>query len=435
MTALVFALLVAASPPPPAALDDLVATAAARIADAGLEPPVALSISGPAPLAHAWGSLLATRLADLHLAPVVLDANSDQEHLARGAGARSLVRLDVAVEGAHLVARGDAFSTWVNFWSGNTTTRSGPSVALALEADADAPARLLAGVPEPAAPEPPRTLALTLATVVHLPAPPGAVAAGDLDGDGKPELLVLLGDELVAYTVGGQVLARADLSSGAPAARATRGGFGGLAFVPSPPRVVAWSNRRARAETLTWSGSGFRGGGNAESMTIEGLVVQLEPGFNRFAAEARFSGHPVQLGAPVQGLSTRAGVTLCTLPDGGGALVRGTPLTARRLAGVGTASALADLDGDGTPEVIVSSTHTIGEGDELRVLPLAAVELAQARGTPLAEVAGPWQATVRTRLTAAFTVDVDGDGQDEVLFGGVAADGTGELLILRRPAP
>ncbi|MFT3914819.1 MAG: hypothetical protein QM704_12090 [Anaeromyxobacteraceae bacterium] len=89
----------------------------------------------------------------------------------------------------------------------------------------------------------------------------------------------------------------------------------------------------------------------------------------------------------------------------------GSPSSAPNLApagppleGVGTGFALADLDGDGTPEVVASSPDPAST-DRVRVLP------ARAGAAPLLE--GP---AVEGALLAGAGGDLTGDGVDDAVL-------------------
>lgn len=435
------ALLLALLATPPAAkdtadaLDRLTAEVARQFLARPFEAPVGLAVDGsPEPLARALASLLAGRLAN-GKAPVVLDAKSpaDAEAQARALGLRSLVRVTLAVDGARVLARGDALSTWVNFWSGATPTRAGPAAVIAAAVDAEPAALALLGVPQPPAPGTP--VDLRLGVLAKLAGPPAALAAADLDGDRRAEVLVLVNEELLVFSGDGKQLARHDLRGGALSPTPSREPFGALGVLGGPTRVVAWSARRARAEVLAWRDGALKSAALADAVPVDGVVVKLDPGFNRFSPDLVWSGKALALPAPPQAVSARGAVALAVFGDGSAVVLR-TAAPASRFSAVGAGSALADLDGDGTPEVVVSTPKLTVDGDEVRVMTAAAAEALQARSGSALEAPVWWQGTTpRGRVVVAAGGDLDGDGSDEAILGSWLADGTGELLFLRRAAP
>jgi hypothetical protein len=430
MLALVLSVaLAAAKAPPPAdsALERLAQEVGRAIAAKHFEPPVGIYVEGaPAPLERAFASLLASRLAGAHLAPVVIDAKdaSEAEQIARARGVRSLARLTLEVKEARLTARGDALSTWVNFWSGATPTRSGPALALTGSTEVDAQARALAELPPAAAPP----LTLALAPLVRLPEVPAAIALGDLNGDQRDEVLVLSGDQLLAYDAQGRELWHAALQQ-PDATRPCRDPFGLVSVVAG--KVLAWSARRERPELFSLSGKPL---GAADGLTLDTIALRADPGFNRFLPEVTWAGKAVTLPAALQAVSVFGALALVVYPDGTASLPRGAAPTAR-LVGVGSGSALADLDGDGTPELVLSSTRTVGVEDEVRVLTLAEADALAARQGLVVEASPAWQQPLAGRALVAASGDLDGDGADETVLGTWLSDGAGELVILKRVTP
>jgi hypothetical protein len=424
------ALVLAASGPAAegtGAFERVAADVARQVTGQGFEAPVGVYVEGlTAPAARAFATLVMGKLAGEHKAPLSVDARSasDAEAVARSHGARSLVRLTLALEGTRLVARGDGLSTWVNFWAGQTPTRAGPATALVAASDADLEALTLAGGNAP-----PTSMELKAAVLTRLPGPPAALALGDLDGDRKAEVVVLVNEEVLVFSADGRALGRYDLSAAPLAARPTREPFGALAVLASPPRVVAWSARRARPEVLLWK-DGLRAQGVSDEVPLN-PSVRLDPGFNRFAAEVSFGKTKVALGAPAQAIGTRGGVTLALFSDNSGALFRGSPSPAR-FSGVGVGSVLVDVDGDGVPEVLASTPRLLGDTDELRLFSLGSLESVQARGGTLGEASTLWQGPMRGRAIVAASGELDGEPGDEAVVGSWLSDGTGELLLLRR---
>ena len=431
MTASLLLVLLCGAPSETAAssLEQLTAHVSEAISAKGFPPPVGVYVEATAtPLARVVSSLLTSRLAAARLAPVAIDAKdaTDAERLARERGAASLVRLTVQVEGTRLVARGDALGTTVNFWSGRVPTRSGPAAALSFAVNADAQALMLAGGP-PAALLP---MELWLSSLGRLPQVPAALALADLDGDRRAEILVLTHDRLVVLGADGKTLAKAELS--APLSlRPSREPFGLIAVAQG--RVLVWSGRRERPEA-------FEGGlllkplGPVDGFKVDGVGLAIEAGSNRIAPEVTWGGRSAVMPVGVQAVSLFGTMALVCFADGTGAITRGATVTTR-VSGVGTGSVLADLDGDGSPEVVVTSARTVGDVDELRVLPLSAFEAAQTRGGVAGEATPLWQQPLKGRAVVAATGDLDGSGADEVVLGLWQTDGTGEILLLRRVKP
>lgn len=437
---MLLAALLAVAAAPPAAEPSLVRLARAvaeQTAKASPEAPVAVHVEAPTPaMARAFNTLLSAELAARKLSPVALDAPSAAaaERLAREKDLRSLVRVTLTAENTRVVARGDLLPTWVNFWAGAAPTRAaGGAAALASTVDADAAALALAAIVGPATTAA-APLKVVLSPLAKLAAVPAALAIGDLDGDQKPEIGVLTDDELLIFAPDGRPLSRFDLRGLTPSSRPGREPFGALAL--SAAKVGFVSARRAHGELLGWSAAGFgRSAGQTDEVALDGVGVRLVPGLNAFAAEAQWFGKPVVLPAPLTTTNTRAGVSLFLFANGTGALSRGVP-PAATFTQAPSAAVVADLDGDGTPELFASSARFFPDGDEVRVLPVAAVEAAAARGGGLSEVPAAWAGlTPRGRVVASAVGDLDGDGADDVVLGVWLADGTGELHVARKAAP
>lgn len=430
---LIFA-MAAAPPGPPelaapvSALERLSDELAGAVVARGFAPPVGVFVEAPsAPLARVLTSLVSARLAARRLAPVAIEAPSAAaaEEVARARGAASVLRLALQVEGSRLTARGDALGTRVNFWSGSVPTRSGPAAALAAAVDVDREALLLAGERPAAGP-----LELWLSSLLLLPQVPAALAVGDVDGDRRAEMVVLSEERLLLVGPDGRIQAKAELT--APLSpRPSREPFGAVAV--SGSRVLVWSARRERPEAFE-EGRALRPASPPDGLRLERLGLAVDVGFNRFVPEVTWAGRAVVLPLPFQAVSLFGPLGLLCFVDGTAAVVR-EAVPATRVTGVGTGSTLADLDGDGTPEVVVTSPRTVGDADEVRVLGLVAFEAAQARGAALSEVAPLWGQALKGLAVAAAAGDLDGDGADEVVLGLWHPDGTGSLMLLRRVRP
>lgn len=423
---------------PPASARLAVAVADA-IRGAPAEAPVALCLSGSSPeLRRAFGTLLAARLSAMSLGPVVLDVPPERaEAAAREQGARSLARLTLDVEGGELTARGDVLGTWVNFWSGRTPTRPpkpAAAVAEGVEADAAVLALAAVGTPSGAAgpgPQQRRPVRLLGAVFARLEAPLGALAAGDLDGDGRDEVATLTEHEVVVFGADGRVLARRELE-GTAAAATTREPFGALAVLTGPPRLAAWSTRYARGEVLVLDKAKgtLRPAGTLDAAPLgpaeRGAFV---PGQTVFAPEVRLAdGRSLTVPAPF-GAAGFAGARMLFVHADSTASLYARPASAPlKLSGLGAGSALGDLDGDGVPELLTTSPQLQPSPDALRVLSLSTD--APMAHEPL------WQGALPPgRALYVVTADLDGDKRREVIVGSWKPDGTSELFLLRQGAP
>lgn len=393
------------------------------------EGPIGVYVEGsPAPASRAIASLVIASLAQKKLAPVPVEGKdaTEAERLAREQGLRTLVRLTVSFEAPRITVRGDALSTWVNFWSGQTPTRTGPAAAIAASVDADLEALTLAGAPGPA--NPTRPLELNFGIVARAPGWPAAFTLADVDGDKKCEVIALIDDVVSTWSADGKLRNRVELQ-GAQSVHPTREPFGFLSF--SSGKLQAWSSRRERAENFSWEGKGFRAAGSSEALSAGPVTVTPRAGFASFAREVTWAGKQVVWPEPIQSFALFGPIALGVGPSGSAGIARGVvPLSL--LNGVGAGSTLADFDGDGSPEVIVSSAKASGDGDEVRVLSLGAFESAQVRGGNINETTATWQRKLDGRVVLAANGDLDGDGIDEVVLVSWLNDGTSEFSVLRR---
>lgn len=384
---MMLALLLAAAP-----FDATATEVSKRVAEAGFAAPVGVYVEGsPAPASRALASLVMAGLSEAHLAPVPVTAdNADAAELtARERRLSSLVRLTVAIEGAKLVVRGDALSTHVNFWSGSLPVREGPALALFSAAEADDATLAMLG--QPTAPKELRLLRFSFA---KLSAWPAAVAVTETD------VSALVGDELLVWTLDGKLKSRTELS-GARSTHPTREPFGWI----SGSR--AWSSKR-EPQPLTW----------AE------LTLTPRAGFASFEPTFTWSNKSITWPEGIVQFSANGPATLFITPSGRAAISRGYT-SSTFVTGVGSGSALADLDGDGVPEVLATHFKT-SAGDEARVMTLKDFEAAQARNQSLAEVPTLWRDKLAGRAVVAA------GGRECVVLGLWKDDGSGELVMFRR---
>ncbi|ADO73695.1 FG-GAP repeat domain-containing protein [Stigmatella aurantiaca] len=408
------------------------------------EAPVAIHLSGASPeMRRALGTLLASRLAALELGPFVLEAPTPEaaEELARDKGARALVRLTLSLQEGALHARGDVLGTWVNFWSGRTPSRPpGPAAAVTRAVEADAGALALASVSpqgmSSATPmtvtSGPRQVRLMGAVLVQLDQPPAALAAGDLDGDGRDEVAVLTHRAVSVYAGDGRLLARRDIEGIPLSATPPREPFGVVAVLPQPPRLAAWSAHFAHGEVLLLDRAKgtLRPIGTLDTAPLgTSERASFTPGRTTFAPEVRVDeGQLLSVPAPFVSASLAPPQLLFVHADGSGSLYPRATTPPIRMQGLGAGSALGDLDGDGKPELLTTSPQLFPSPDTLRVHALVGDD-------PLAH--NPlWQSTLPVgRALQVVTADLDLDHRREVLVGLWHLDGTGEVFLMRQGTP
>ncbi|MGZ6078385.1 MAG: hypothetical protein ACXWK6_11315 [Myxococcaceae bacterium] len=326
--ALLGALLAAASPPP-AALEGLADQLRAQAVAARPEPPVAVAVQSSSPaLAEALGALLAARLAESGLPALVLAPGDDAPARARAAGARSLLGVRVQL-GETLTAAGELRSVWRNFWAGRTPLEAGPVRVLAASATPDRATVLLAATGAGA-----EGLTLDEAPLIRFPLRTAALASGDLDGDGRPELAVLVGAEVVVLSLAGTPLARHALGELPPAAAPAREPFGTLCIVDGR-LLVAWARAESPLVLQLQAGQLVRGPGTG-GPTL-GCGASAEPAaFVPGAARLTLTRGPER--EVLWGGDVRAGHRLLLLPDGTARwILTGTEVRVLRDVGAGAA--------------------------------------------------------------------------------------------------
>ncbi|WP_414654067.1 FG-GAP repeat domain-containing protein [Hyalangium sp.] len=434
---------VSATPAGPPSVERLVQLVSEDVRALKPEPPVALHLSGPSPeLARAVGTLLASRLAAAELGPVVLEAPSPEaaENLSRERGTRSLVRLTISVQGGELSARGDLLGTWVNFWAGRTPSRPAvPASALVRAVEADAGALALAALSPLTASSPsmtvmtgPRPVRLMGATLVRLEQVPAALAAGDLDGDGKDEVAVLTERAVSVFGADGRLLARREIENLPLSPAPPREPFGVIAVIPQPARIAAWSARYAHGEVLVFDAAkgSLRPIGPLDTAPLgtaeRGMFTS---GQTTFTPEVRVGeGRILTTPAPFTTASIVPPRMLFVHLDGSASLYARSTTPPVRIQGLGAGSALGDLDGDGTPELITTTSQLFPAPDVVRVYALA--------GDDPTTHGVLWQSALPPgRALQVVTADLDKDNFREVLVGLWHSDGTGEVFLMRQGAP
>jgi hypothetical protein len=353
--ALVAALLVAAPSSLPA-LETLADQLRTQAMAAHPEAPVAVAIQATsAALGETAATLLATRLGESGLPTLVIGPGEDAPARARSAGARSLIHLRLEV-GAEVAAAGELRSVWRNFWAGRTPVETGPARVLSAAVPVDRATQLLAAGSA-------RSTGLVLDPVplARFPVRTAALAIGDLDGDGRPEVAVLAGGDVWVLDGAGTLLARHSLLDLPASAAPAREPFGTLC-ISEGRLLVAW----ARAESpvaLRLQGSQLVRGAGGPGPTL-GCGEGAEPA-SFVPGVARLTLTRGAEREPLWGGDTRAGHRLLLLPDGTARWFQ-PGAEVRLLRDVGAGAALVPWQGE--MRVAASSTLPAPVEDRLRLV-------------------------------------------------------------------
>lgn len=248
---------------------------------------------------------------------------------------------------------------------------------------------------------------------LDLGAPVVAVAAADLDGDGKAEVYLVTSREVTAVAIAGRVHKLGHVAfSGEPAVPASRDVVGtavidGKAVIAS---VSAW----AKDLRVEWNGRTLSARHGPGGFLVCGDRMALASGRNHFLRDAGAAIYGARCrrdltdasGAP---LHVRAELSIAgaldiaverCAADGNDCRSAGT----YHYTDVGVAFEIADVDRDGTPDVIVSSASAPGDADAVRVIPL---------GSPAGKPA--FKKSFNGGVAGIVVADGDGDGVPEVV--------------------
>jgi hypothetical protein len=364
------------------------------------EAPVAVAVQAQAAaLADSLATLVAARLTGAGLAAFTLPPGADVAQRARSQGARTLLALQLQLDD-RLAASGSLRSVWRNFWAGKVPVESGPAHALSAAVAADTASRVLA-----AGGGWPSGLVLEPAPLARFPARTAALASGDLDGDGRPELAVLVGGELVVLASTGEPRARARLPAPTLPLREPFGTlcvFGGVVS-------VAWA-RAAAGTSYRLQGQELVPVARTEGPTL-GCGESAEPASFVPGVARMWVGRGPQRDL-VWGGDVRAGHRLLLFPDGTARW--STPGgTVRVLPQIGAGAALVQLGGE--MRVAASSAAAAPSEDRLRLVGSGGTE-------PSVAVAGR---ILQVQPTAELA------GAPALVLGVWTADGGSELRVVR----
>jgi hypothetical protein len=247
---------------------------------------------------------------------------------------------------------------------------------------------------------------------LDLGAPLVAIAAGDLDGDGKAELYLVTSRAVIAVGVTGRLRELGRVAfTGEPAVPASRDVVG--TAVVEGNAVIAAVSAWARDLRVEWRGKTLSAKPGAGGFVVCGERLQLATGRNHFrdGAAALFGARcrgdlTDATGAPLRirgELSTtgalEVSVATCTADEGAC-----KPAVSYAYKDVGVAFEIADVDRDGTPDLIASSASAPGDADAVRV-----IALGSPAGKPT------FKKTFNGGVAGVTAADGDGDGVPEVI--------------------
>jgi len=441
---LLYALLAAASVEPSGGVIGRAAADLAARAEQGLAPgKIALAVLSPGaeglrePIETALAGTLAGR--GQAVMPLRGPQLADPEGAARALGADVLLRVRASLSGSTLALACEVVPTRSNFFLQHAPgVRPAGSRTLAATAPADEAVRALATAQQPGA------RPLELVPLAGLPERVLALAAGTTEG-GAVRLAAVTPTGVVLLDPRGAVLAFHALPPAPPgphvrdaAAVAAVGNFGGgriayaVADRPESEVLSATDDRLERVASIAISPVGSApvatvpiaagGAGPLFGAFVPGRGV-LADLLSPFADPTAHPRSPREL----------IGVAAAPRPGRVAYAVLGSDFTLQLFSptldrvlpdvpGVGAGFALADLDGDGEPELVASSAVP-GPRDRVRVL---------RHGARVAVVFE--SADVEGALLSGAAADVTGDGLDDAVLAAALPGGATQLWLLSTDA-
>jgi hypothetical protein len=274
-------------------------------------------------------------------------------------------------------------------------------------------------------PTPRRWAFRQLKTPLDLGAPLIGLAAADLDGDTRAELVALTTTDVVILEVdgsGARIQQRIPMSGSFPVPR-SRFPIGALVVGDltgdGAPEIAARSSEKEGGTVWTRTQTGWTALASIAGYPVCALgarlgAVQLDRGVPRFRREgASWSQGPppswwTAIADPFQALSCTplgADAALAVL-EPSGTLKISTQAGTSSVPDSGTAFAVADFDGDGRPEVVAAANRAPGDGDQLTIwsLPPAGEPKPLHRTPPL-----------KGGAPAIAAGDFNGDGQADAI--------------------
>jgi len=261
-----------------------------------------------------------------------------------------------------------------------------------------------------------RAWKLAKVATLDLGAPLAALTAGDADGDGKAELYAVTPRELLAIGIlDGKPRILAPAPFGCDAARLAPRDCLASVLVDGGS-VIAAASPWASARRASWKSGAFNVvPADAGFPQCPGEVAPLAPGRNYFgdAATGHYGarctnafvdpqGRPLRVRG-VLSLANKLAVTVETCAAGGTACA--APVSYEHAA-VGTAFEIADLDRDGTLELLGAGAGAPGDPDALKIVTLGAGD----------KVAPKLRKAFAAGGVAGIAVgDVDGDGVPDAI--------------------